>query len=145
MYFLYYGACFWIFVLDGMPRRIQPCQRLCPVFPESRHWDVRHLVVQAASPRNEARKNRSRSDHTVLRGLLAAASRGILSLSLTLRPTVSRPVFPGMEHPSGAYDHGIYYSLTITVLFLSDALSDERTGLSFVYATGPRQGSPSWV
>jgi hypothetical protein len=38
-----------------------------------------------------------------------------------------------------------YYSLTITVLFLWGALSDERTGLSFVHATGPRQCSPSRV
>jgi hypothetical protein len=39
----------------------------------------------------------------------------------------------------------IYYSLTITVLFLWGALSDERTGLSSVYAAGSRQRSPSWV
>jgi hypothetical protein len=31
----------------------------------------------------------------------------------------------------------IYYSLTDTVLFLWGALSDERTGLPFVYAAGP--------
>jgi hypothetical protein len=39
----------------------------------------------------------------------------------------------------------INYCLTITVLFLWAALSDERMGLSFVYATGPRECSPSWV
>jgi hypothetical protein len=39
----------------------------------------------------------------------------------------------------------INYCLTITVLFLWDALSDEKTGLSFVYATGTRQRSLSWV
>jgi hypothetical protein len=39
----------------------------------------------------------------------------------------------------------IYYSLKITVLFLWNALSDERRGLSLVYATDPRQRRPSWV
>jgi hypothetical protein len=33
----------------------------------------------------------------------------------------------------------IYYSLTVTVLICGGALSDERTGLSFIYAAGPRQ------
>jgi hypothetical protein len=41
----------------------------------------------------------------------------------------------------------IYYCLTITVLFLWGALSDERMGLSFVlvYVAGPRQPSRSRV
>jgi hypothetical protein len=39
----------------------------------------------------------------------------------------------------------IYYSLTATVLFLWGALSDDRTGLSFVYAAGPHQRSLSRV
>jgi hypothetical protein len=39
----------------------------------------------------------------------------------------------------------INYCLTITVLFLWGVLSDERTGLSFAYANGPRPCSPSWV
>jgi hypothetical protein len=39
----------------------------------------------------------------------------------------------------------IYYCLTVTVLFLWGALSDERTGLSFVYAAGPCQRSLSRV
>jgi hypothetical protein len=46
--------------------------------------------------------------------------------------------------PSGAHDQ-IFISLTVTVLFLWSALSDERTGLSFVYADGPRQRSLSRV
>jgi hypothetical protein len=101
-----------------------------------------------------------------------------------LRPTVSRPVCLGVEHPSGAYDKkwllaqmafkmkyesqsqvkvtlrltvsqsvslgvepiwgswpDIYYSLTITVLFLWGALSDDRTGLFFVYAAGSSLGT----
>jgi hypothetical protein len=39
----------------------------------------------------------------------------------------------------------IYYFLTITVLQWWSALSDDRTGLSFGYATGPRQRSASSV
>jgi hypothetical protein len=35
----------------------------------------------------------------------------------------------------------MYYCLTVTVLFLWDALCDGRAGLSFVYAAGPRQRS----
>jgi hypothetical protein len=34
----------------------------------------------------------------------AAATYMSLSLSLTLRPTVSRPVYRGIKHSSGAYD-----------------------------------------
>jgi hypothetical protein len=58
VYLLYYGAYACEFVRDGMTLRIQLCQRLCPVFPESRHWDVRHLGVQASSPQSDIRKNR---------------------------------------------------------------------------------------
>jgi hypothetical protein len=39
----------------------------------------------------------------------------------------------------------IYYCLTVSVLFLWGALSDERAGLSFVYAAGPCQSSLSRV
>jgi hypothetical protein len=39
----------------------------------------------------------------------------------------------------------IYYTLIITVLFLWGALCDERTGLSFLYAAGPRQRSLSRI
>jgi hypothetical protein len=39
----------------------------------------------------------------------------------------------------------IYCCVTVTVLLLWDALSKERTGLSFVYAVGPCQRSLSWV
>jgi hypothetical protein len=39
----------------------------------------------------------------------------------------------------------IYYCLTVTVLFLWGALSDERAGLSFIYAAGPCQCSFSRV
>jgi hypothetical protein len=62
-----------------------------------------------------------------------------LSLSLMLRPTVSRPVCLGKKNPSGSYDQIFITCVTVTVLFLWGALSDERTGLSFAIATGPRQ------
>jgi hypothetical protein len=39
----------------------------------------------------------------------------------------------------------IHYCLTVTILFLRGALSDERTGMSFVYAAGPCQPSLSRV
>jgi hypothetical protein len=55
---------------------------------------------------------------------------GYLSLSLMLRPTVSRPVYLGVKHPFGAYDQIFITCVTVTVLFLWGALSDERSGLS---------------
>jgi hypothetical protein len=74
-----------------------------------------------------------------------------LSLSLMLRPTVSRPVCLGIKHPSGAYDQIFFFRsecgirLTVTFFIPWDALSDERTGLSFVCAAGPCQRSLSRV
>jgi hypothetical protein len=68
-----------------------------------------------------------------------------LSLSFMLRPTVSRPVCLGIKHPFGAYDQIFITCVTVAVLFLWGALSDERTGLSFIYAAGRCQRSLSRV
>jgi hypothetical protein len=68
-----------------------------------------------------------------------------MSLSLMLRPTVSRPVCLEIKHPSGAYDQIFITCVTVTVLFLWGALSDERSVLYFVCAAGPCQRSVSRV
>jgi hypothetical protein len=62
-----------------------------------------------------------------------------------LRPTVSRPVSLVIKHPFGAYDQIFITCVTVTVLFLWGALSDERSGLPFVCAAGPCQRSLSRV
>jgi hypothetical protein len=68
-----------------------------------------------------------------------------LSLSLMLRPTVSRPVYLGINHPSGAYDQIFINRRTVAGLLMWGALSDGRTGLSFTIAAGPSQRSHSRV
>jgi hypothetical protein len=61
-----------------------------------------------------------------------------------LRPTVGQPVCLGVKHPSGAYDQ-ILICQTVAGLLTWGALYDERTGLPFTIAVGPRQRSHSWV
>jgi hypothetical protein len=80
-----------------------------------------------------------------LNSLTTELLNSLTSLSLMLRPTVSRPVCPGIKHPSGAYDQIFITCVTVTVLFLWGALSVERSGLSFVCAAGPCQRSLSLV
>jgi hypothetical protein len=73
----------------------------------------------------------------------------LLSLSLMLRPMVSRPVCLGIKHPSGACAQIFYFHteyeirLTVTFLIPWGALSDERTCLSFVCTAGSFQRSLS--
>jgi hypothetical protein len=52
-----------------------------------------------------------------------------LSLSLMLRPTVSRPVCLGIKRPSGAYDQIFITCVTVAGVLTWGALSDERMGL----------------
>jgi hypothetical protein len=62
------------------------------------------------------------------------------SLSLTesslMLPTVNRPVCLGIKHPSGAYDQIFVTVWQLRSCFMWGALSDEMTGLSFLYAAG---------
>jgi hypothetical protein len=62
-----------------------------------------------------------------------------LSLRLILLPKVSRPVCLGIKHPSGANEQIFITVRQLQSSFMSDALSDERTDLSFLYAAGPCQ------
>jgi hypothetical protein len=61
-----------------------------------------------------------------------------------LRPTVSRPVCLGIYHPPGAYGQIFITGRQLRVLMWG-ALSNERMGLSFIFAAGPRQRSHSRV
>jgi hypothetical protein len=67
-------------------------------------------------------------------------------VKVMLRPTVSRPVCLGVTPPIRAPTPDLYYCQTVAGLTWG-ALSDERTGLSFTIAAGPRQRSHSrvWV
>jgi hypothetical protein len=58
-----------------------------------------------------------------------------------LRPTVSRPVCPGIKHTSGPYDQIFITVRQLQALLMWGALSDERMRLSFTIAAGPRQRS----
>jgi hypothetical protein len=68
-----------------------------------------------------------------------------MSLSLTLRPTVSRPIYVGIKHPSGAYEEIFNYCQTVGDLLMWVSLSHERTDMSFTIAAGLRQRSHSRV
>jgi hypothetical protein len=62
-----------------------------------------------------------------------------------LRPTVSRPVYLGVNPPIWVPTPDFCYCQTIAGLLMWGALSEERTGLSFTIAAGPRQRSHSQV
>jgi hypothetical protein len=78
--------------------------------------------------------------HTVVQVMSGIILKCQLSLSLMLRPTVSRLVCLGIKHTSGAYDQIFFFCRrTVAGLLIWGALSDERTGLSFTIASGPSQ------
>jgi hypothetical protein len=77
-------------------------------------------------------------------GIRLRLHMGESSHIVILRPTVSRPVYLGVRHPSGAYDH-IFITARQLRLCWCGALSDEKTGLPITIAAGPRQRSHSWV
>jgi hypothetical protein len=56
------------------------------------------------------------------------------TLRVTLQPTTSRSVHLGFEPVWGSWPN-VNYCLTVTVLSISGAPSDERSGLSFVLVT----------
>jgi hypothetical protein len=60
-------------------------------------------------------------------------------LSLILQQTISQPVCLGINHLSGAYDQIFFYCQTVAGLLMWGTLSDERAGLPFTIAAGPRQ------
>jgi hypothetical protein len=68
--------------------------------------------------------------HATIEELLDA----VFSVRVTLRPTTSRSVRLGVEPHLGIMTKYNYY-LTITVLSMSGAPSDVRSGLSFVLVT----------
>jgi hypothetical protein len=61
-----------------------------------------------------------------------------------LRPKVSRPVCPGIKPHLGPTTRYLLVFDNYGPVYVG-VLSDERTGLSFVYAAGTRQRSLSWV
>jgi hypothetical protein len=68
-----------------------------------------------------------------------------LSLSLTLRPTVQSASLSWNKALIWALRSDINYYQTVAGLLLWGAFSDERTGLSFTIAAGPRRLSHSRI
>jgi hypothetical protein len=62
-----------------------------------------------------------------------------------LRPTISRPVCLCVKSPCGVQKPDFCHCQTAERVLMWGALSDERTGLSFTIAAGPRQSSRSLV
>jgi hypothetical protein len=84
--------------------------------------------------------------HTIHHHYIAPTLTHSLTEYLKVKVTLRLIVGQSVSLTWGSWPD-IYYCLTVTVLFLWGVLSDERTGLSFVYAAGSRQRSLSrvWV
>jgi hypothetical protein len=50
-------------------------------------------------------------------------------VEVKLRPTYSRPVYPGVGFPSGTHDQIFFFCLTIVGFLMRGTLSDEKMGL----------------
>jgi hypothetical protein len=68
-----------------------------------------------------------------------------IRVKVMLRPTVSRPPLSWCQASIWGLRPDIYFCQTVAGLLLWCALSDERTGLPFTIAAGPRQRSHSWI
>jgi hypothetical protein len=69
----------------------------------------------------------------------------ILSLSLYVTTDGQSPSLSWNKAPIWGLRPDLYYCLTVAGFLMWDALSDERTGLSFTISAGPRQRSHSRV
>jgi hypothetical protein len=67
-----------------------------------------------------------------------------VKIKVILRPTVSRPVSPGVKPLSGSQDQ-IFVTLTVMGLLMWGTLSDKRTGVSVIIVSGPCQHNCFWV
>jgi hypothetical protein len=87
-----------------------------------------------------------RTDHASLTYLMLQWQLSHLNdYCVILRLRISQSVSLGIEHPPGAHDQIFIAPRLIRSCFCGGALSDERMGLSFVYAAGPFQRSVSRV
>jgi hypothetical protein len=82
---------------------------------------------------------------SVTLGLLSPSTTDSLNSDLRLSPVQSQGHIATDDKPVSKFWPDIYYCLTVTILFLWGALSDERRGLSFIIAAGPRQRRHSQV
>jgi hypothetical protein len=102
------------------------------------YWSANGLLARAQHLLSQT------ANHWLL-DLALLRNRGyFVKVKVTLRLTDSQSVSLGVEPPFGAHDQ-IFFTVWHLRSCLCGALSDERTGLSFVYAAGPCQRGLSRV